>query len=142
MAATTRSGLTPLAVAGAAFLMSAACSPIPQHQDAAILGPYAVARIDDMFRMDFYNLDVLLWTQIFYNLIHRYDHATEASERKKVINTLKPLYFARSLSFNYQTWKYNIRYAEAEIREQALGFATQRYYLWGLYHAHAEKGKK
>lgn len=98
-----------------------------------VLGPYAVTRIENMFRMDFFNLDVLLWTQIFYNLVYRYDNIKDESDKKKIINTLKPLYFARSLTFNYSTWKYNIRYAEEEVREQALGFTTQRYYLWGLY---------
>lgn len=98
-----------------------------------LLGPYAVSRIENMFRMDFYNLDVLLWTQIFYNLVYKYDKIKDPDDKKKIINTLKPLYFARSLTFNYNTWKYNIRYAEEAVREQALGFATQRYYLWGLY---------
>ena len=94
-----------------------------------------------MFRMDFFNLDVLLWTQIFYNLVYRYDNIKDESDKKKIINTLKPLYFARSLTFNYSTWKYNIRYAEEEVREQALGFTTQRYYLWGLYGCNNNKNK-
>ena len=98
-----------------------------------VLGPCAISRIESMFRMDFFNLDALFWTQIFYNLAYRYDNMRDESDKKKIINTLKPLCFARSLTFNYHTWKFNIRYAEAEVREQALGFATQRYYLWGLY---------
>ena len=104
-----------------------------------LLGPYAVSRIENMFRMDFYNLDVLLWTQIFYNLVYKYDQTDDIKEKKKIINALKPLYFARSLTFNYNTWKYNIRYAEEEVKEQALGFATQRYYLWGLYGCSQQK---
>ncbi len=107
-----------------------------------VLGPYAVSRIGNMFRMDFFNLDVLLWTQIFYNLVYRYDNIRDESDKKKIINTLKPLYFARSLTFNYHTWKFNIRYAEEEVREQALGFATQRYYLWGLYGCDGKLKKK
>jgi len=103
----------------------------------ALLDPYSCSRIDDIFKMDFYDLDILLWTQIFYNLLFKYDTPAEEAERKKIIDTLKPLYFARSLTFNYSTWKYNMKYAEMEIRDQALGFATQRYYLWGLYNCPA-----
>ncbi len=98
-----------------------------------LLGPYATSRINNMFKMDYYNINVLLWTQIFYNLLFQYDNADGAAEKKRIIAALKPLYFARSMSFNYTTWKYNIQYAEMDIRDQALGFATQRYYLWGLY---------
>ncbi len=85
------------------------------------------------FEMDYYDLGILLWTQIFYNLVYRYDISTNDEERKNIINALKPLYFARSLSFNYNTWKYNVNYSEKEIRNQALGFTSQKYYLWGLY---------
>ncbi len=104
---------------------------------SALLEPYAFSRVSEMFEMDLYDMDILLWTQIFYTLLYRYDRAESAGEKRKVINTLKPLYFARSLSFNYNTWKYNVKYAELEIRKQALGFASQKYYLQGLYSASA-----
>ncbi len=98
-----------------------------------LLDTYAFARVNEMFKMDVYDMDILLWTQIFYNLVYKYDISSNVEERRKIINTLKPLYFARSLSFNYDTWKYNVKYSEMEIRKQALGFASQKYYLWGLY---------
>ncbi len=98
-----------------------------------LLDTYAFLRVNEMFEMDYYDLGILLWTQIFYNLVYRYDISTNDEERKNIINALKPLYFARSLSFNYNTWKYNVKYSEKEIRNQALGFTSQKYYLWGLY---------
>lgn len=103
-----------------------------------LLEPYAFSRINEMFEMETFDLTILLWTQLFYSLIYRYDISKNDEERKKIINTLKPLYFARSLSFNYHTWKYNVKYSEKEIRKSALGFASQKYYLWGLYY----KGNK
>ncbi len=103
-----------------------------------LLEPYAFSRIREMFEMEVFDLTILLWTQIFYSLVYRYDIAKSNEERKKIINSLKPLYFARSLSFNYHTWKYNVKYSEMEIRKSALGFASQKYYLWGLY----SKGNK
>jgi hypothetical protein len=103
-----------------------------------LLEPYAFSRINEMFETEVFDLTILLWTQVFYNLLYRYDVSKNGEERKKIINSLKPLYFARSLSFNYYTWKYNVKYSEMEIRKSALGFASQKYYLWGLY----SKGNK
>ncbi len=97
------------------------------------LEPYAFSRIHEMFEMEVFDLTILLWTQVFYNLLYRYDVSKSDEERGKIINALKPLYFARSLSFNYHTWKYNVKYSEMEIKKSALGFASQKYYLWGLY---------
>jgi len=98
-----------------------------------ILEPYTFSRVNEMFEMETFDLTILLWAQIFYSLIYRYDVSKNDEERRKIINALKPLYFARSLSFNYHTWKYNVKYSEKEIRKSALGFASQKYYLWGLY---------
>ena len=98
-----------------------------------LLDTYAFLKVNEMFKMNYYDLAFLLWTQIFYNLVYRYDISTNDEERKNIINALKPLYFARSLSFNYNTWRYNVKYSEKEIRNQALGFTSQKYYLWGLY---------
>ncbi len=98
-----------------------------------LLEPYAFSRINEMFEVEVFDLSILLWTQIFYSLVYRYDISKSSEERKNIINSLKPLYFARSLSFNYHTWKYNVKYSELEIRSSALGFASQKYYLWGLY---------
>jgi hypothetical protein len=98
-----------------------------------LLEPYAFSRIHEMFQVEVFDLTILLWTQIFYSLVYRYDISKSNGDRKKIINSLKPLYFARSLSFNYHTWKYNVKYSEMEIRKSALGFASQKYYLWGLY---------
>jgi hypothetical protein len=111
-----------------------------------LLEPYAFSRIHEMFEMETFDLTILLWTQIFYSLVYRYDVSKNDEERRKIINALKPLYFARSLSFNYHTWKYNVKYSEMEIRKSALGFASQKYYLWGLYshgnHLKSNKTKK
>ena len=103
-----------------------------------LLEPYAFSRINEMFETEVFDLTILLWTQVFYNLLYRYDVSKNGEEKKKIINSLKPLYFARSISFNYHTWKYNVKYSEMEIRRSALGFASQKYYLWGLY----SKGNK
>jgi glycosyltransferase involved in cell wall biosynthesis len=98
-----------------------------------ILDSYAFSRIKEMSAMDYYNMESLLWTQVFYTLIHKYDRTLNDEGKKRIINAMKPLFLARSISFNYETWKYNIKYVEQEIRNQALVFTSQKNYLWGLY---------
>lgn len=99
-----------------------------------LLDTYAYSRVSEMSDMDYYKMDILLWSQIFYRLIFQYNIVSDSEERKSIINAMKPLYLSRSLSFDYETWKYNIKYAENDIRNQALEFASQKHYLWGLYY--------
>jgi|Deesub1362B_J571_1020462.scaffolds.fasta_scaffold00006_31 glycosyltransferase involved in cell wall biosynthesis len=96
------------------------------------LHDYTVSMIEGMFEEDNYYVDILLWTQIVYQLLYYYHNATP-EERKEIIEALKPLYFARSVTFNYQTWRYNVNYAEEAILEQAKAFASQKPYLMGLH---------
>ena len=96
------------------------------------LSPYGYQKLNNMFLMDKYEVDIMFWSQIVYSLFYLFDRSTEAS-RREIINILKPLYFARSLTFNYQTWRYSIAYAEEEIKNDAMAFLSQKPYLLGLY---------
>lgn len=97
------------------------------------LNPYAFERIDHMQAMDYYDVDILLWSHIVYSLFYLFDKATE-EEKREIINALKPLYFARSITFDYETFRYSVDFAEAEVRKQAMAFLCQKPYLLGLYH--------
>ncbi len=97
------------------------------------LNPYAFERIDHMQAMDYYAVDILLWSHIVYSLFYLFDKATE-EEKNEIINALKPLYFARSITFDYQTFRYSVNFAEEEVRNQAMAFLSQKPYLLGLYH--------
>jgi glycosyltransferase involved in cell wall biosynthesis len=96
------------------------------------LSPYAYRKIDHMFAIDNYDVDIMLWSQIVYSLLYLFDGAME-EEKYEIINILKPLYFARSLTFDYETWRYSINFAEEEVQSQALAFLSQKPYLFGLY---------
>ena len=96
------------------------------------LSPYAYRHLHDNFSMDRYDIDIMLWSQIVYRLLYIFDGAPEQVKRD-VINVLKPLYFARSIAFDYQTYRYSINSAENEIRQQAMAFLSQKPYLIGLY---------
>ena len=86
-----------------------------------------------MIAIDHYDMDIMLWTQVVYRLLFLFDGATEEA-KKEIIDVLKPLYFARSLAFDYTTFRYSIDYAEQEVKNQARAFLSQKPYLLGLYY--------
>ena len=73
-----------------------------------------------------------MWIQVIYQLLFWYRNGS-AKVRKDIVEALKPLYFARSVTFNYQTWRYSTKYVEQAIAEQAKAFASQKPYFFGLY---------
>ncbi|MDD5723792.1 MAG: glycosyltransferase family 2 protein [Syntrophales bacterium] len=103
-----------------------------QHLIKQYLSSYANNRIRSMFAIDHYDLDIMLWTQIVYRLLFVFEGASE-KEKKEIIDALKPLYFARSLSFDYTTFRYSVEFAEQEVRNQSRAFLSQKPYLLGLY---------
>jgi len=96
------------------------------------LNDYSVMHLGNMFLQDYYNIDTLMWTQDVYQLLFTYDMGSSRA-KKDVIEAMKPLYFGRSVTFDYLTWRYNIKYAEEAIHAQAKAFASQKPYIMGLY---------
>jgi len=96
------------------------------------LSPYIYLNIRHMIDQDHYDMDTLMWTQSVYQILFTFDTGTQ-SMKKDIIEALKPLYFARSVTFDYETWKYRIDYAEELIMHQAMAFASQKPYFYGLY---------
>ncbi|MBW1800862.1 MAG: glycosyl transferase [Deltaproteobacteria bacterium] len=96
------------------------------------LNEYALMTLENMFEQDFYRIDILMWTQVVYQLIFTYDTGS-SRVKKDIVEALKPLYFGRSVTFDYLTWRYDVKYAEETIRGQAKAFASQKPYLLGLY---------
>ena len=106
-----------------------------------LLTEYSVTILGNMFHQDYYDIDTLMWTQNVYQLLHNYDVGSPKI-KKDVVEALKPLYFGRSVTFDYLTWRYNIKYAEEAIKAQAKAFASQKRYLLGLYQNKKPKKKK
>ncbi len=104
------------------------------------LNDYSIIRMEKMVEEDLYEMDNFMWTQIMYQLLYIYDKGS-TKVRKEIVEALKPLYFARSVTFDYQSWRYNINYAEETILEQAKAFASQKPYLIGLYECGNRFGK-
>jgi len=99
---------------------------------ARFLSDYLYKRIRRMVEQDHFDLDILTWTQAVYQLLFAYDTGS-AKSRRDIIEALKPLYFARSVSFDYETWRYRHDFAEELIVDQARAFASQKPYFYGLY---------
>ncbi|RMF13221.1 MAG: hypothetical protein D6761_11525 [Candidatus Dadabacteria bacterium] len=90
-----------------------------------------LTRMTAMVHADHYDMSAEEWATVVYLMLFRF--CEYGSEREQLIEALKPLYFARSLSFDYKTWRYSIRYAEEEIRQQMRTFHWLRPWLYGLF---------
>lgn len=95
------------------------------------LSDFASSKLAAMFEADIYDIDILMWTQVVYELLFSYKNGS-AQAKRDIVEALKPLYFSRSVTFNYQTWRYSARYVEDAILEQAKAFASQKPYFFGL----------
>ena len=96
------------------------------------LSEYLFISFKRMVEHDHFAMDILMWTQAVYQILFIYDTGSERG-KKDIIEALKPLYFARSVTFDYETWRYRIDYAEESILDQARAFASQKPYYYGLY---------
>ncbi len=96
------------------------------------LSDFASMMLATMFEADIYDIDILMWTQVVYQLLFSYRNGS-AQVKRDIIEALKPLYFARSVTFNYLTWRYSPKYVEEAILEQAKAFASQKPYFLGLF---------
>jgi hypothetical protein len=102
-----------------------------------LLDEHTAQRVRAMFERDYYDLDLLSWTQIVYRMLHLFDRGSGAV-RADVVQALRPLCFARSVAHNYQTWRYSLDHSEASIKSQARAFASQKPFLLGLYLGHGD----
>ncbi len=103
-----------------------------QHLIKQYLSSYANNRVRNMFAIDHYDMDVMLWTQVVYRFLFMFDGASE-EVKQGIIDALKPLYFARALAFDYTTFRYSVDFAEQEVKNQSRAFLSQKPYLLGLY---------
>ncbi len=103
-----------------------------QHLLKKYLSSYTYNRIRNMFALDHYDMHIMLWSQIVYRLLFLFDGSSE-QERLEILDALKPLYFSRSIAFDYTTFRYSVDFAEQEVKNQSRAFLSQKPYLIGLY---------
>ena len=87
-----------------------------------------------------FHLSTDAWVNILYELAGAYHLWTE--NRRKLLDMMTPLYFARVASFVRQTWDMSTFEAETLIEEQAVKFEEQKDYLIKIWdEKSAEKAK-
>ena len=75
-----------------------------------------------------------LWTRIVYDLLYSFDYSSDYSSRESaVVESLKPLFFARVASFFRSTLDLDHQACEDRIRSQAREFRKSRRYLKSKY---------
>jgi hypothetical protein len=67
------------------------------------------------------------WVQILYELAATY-HVWQVN-RKKLLDLVTPLYYARVASFVRESWEMSSQEAETLVEEQAIKFEEQKDYL-------------
>lgn len=101
------------------------------------LSDYTIRSLESMFEQDYYNMSILMWTQVVYQMLFIF-HTGSQRVKEDVVEALKPLYFARALTFDYKTWRYDEKYVEELILGQAMAFAAQKPYFVGLMVQHKQ----
>lgn len=107
-----------------------------------IFRPSTFEQIADSAKMESgeFALPVDAWIKILYELAATYHLWTV--NRRKLLDMMTPLYFARVASFVRQSWKMSMEEAEALVEEQAVKFEEQKDYLIEVWDEKAaEKAK-
>ena len=90
------------------------------------LSPTVYEVIKKMYLARRWNISSCLWSKILYDFIFAYE---SLDNKEDVVESLKPLYFARAASFYRQTLDLTHQEAEDRIIKQAKQFQRSRKYL-------------
>ncbi|MDA2933620.1 glycosyltransferase [Acidobacteria bacterium AH-259-D05] len=83
-------------------------------------------KVQEMFQVHRFRLSSLLWVNIVYSLLGAYARAGDRATRLRVVEALKPLYFARVVSFIRETLELSHAESEKKILHQAAMFRSNR----------------
>ena len=97
-----------------------------QGQLEKVLSPAAYQALTHMFSGVTIDIDSELWVTIVYDMIAYFK---KTQNRVRLIESLKGLYFGRTLTFMNKTWDWSSEKAEEEILAQAQLFHKKRRYL-------------
>lgn len=88
-------------------------------------------RLEKMFKAKKLHINAKTWSNLVYDIFYTYDVAEAAEDI--IIKALKPLYFARVVSYFKETLELSHEQSEIKIREQAKIFFQNRDYLLKKY---------
>lgn len=96
----------------------------------SILAPQTGRRLEQMFEGMRLKVSAGLWAEIIYSFLKAYGKSN-GERRLQIIEALKPLYFARVVSFIRETLELDHRQSENRIVKQAETFRRQRRLMTG-----------
>ena len=97
-----------------------------QNLIGQILPAETSQRAQHMFQVRRFRLFSLLWVKVVYSFLTAYSCARDRAEKLLVVEALKPLYFARVVSFIRETMELSHVESENKILRQATLFRSNR----------------
>jgi len=97
-----------------------------------VLAPARFKELDEGFAQQKPYINDTLWAELVYTLLAYYARNKDEHVRLRVVEALKPLYFARVLSYAKETENMTEEQAEALIKHQARIFWEHRDYYFQL----------
>jgi len=86
--------------------------------------------LQDAFNKDVIHISIKLWLKILYDA---YYSSSISRNRQSIVEALKPLFFARFISFYKKTLELSHEDSEQAIKNQAMYFWRYRHYLLAKY---------
>ncbi len=83
-------------------------------------------KVQEAYESETYGITDDMWVKIVYDMLAGY---RETTSRTEIVEAMRPLYFARTLTFMNQTWEMPTAEAEKIILKQAEKFFENRRYL-------------
>ncbi|MBN2567736.1 glycosyltransferase [Candidatus Woesearchaeota archaeon] len=95
-----------------------------------LLEPHRFRELDAAFAQQKVMISENLWAELVYGILAYFTLHTDPEVRARAVECLKPLYFARVLTYALQTRELDEAHAESLIVRQAETFRAQRWYFF------------
>ena len=97
-----------------------------QNLIGKILPAETAQKVQHMFDVQRFRISSLLWVHIVYSFLKAYSSASNRAEKLRIVEALKPLYFARVVSFIRETLELSHVQSEKKILRQGVIFRSNR----------------
>ncbi len=94
-----------------------------------ILPQELASKIEEMFQRKIFRISAAAWAEIVYSFLAVYAAQSDRDQQLRIVEALKPLYFARTVSFIWATLELDHVGSERKLVQQAQTFWEHRYTL-------------
>ena len=94
-----------------------------------ILPQEQASKIEEMFQRKIFRISAAAWAEIVYSFLAVYAAQSDRDQQLRIVEALKPLYFARTVSFIWETLELDHVGSERKLVQQAQTFWEHRYTL-------------